>query len=57
MILVTGATGFLGAELIHQLTGQGIKLRALKRKHSVIPDLIKDNHSDRMGNCRSERLL
>lgn len=44
MILVTGATGFLGAELIHQLTGQGIKLRALKRRHSVIPDLIKDNH-------------
>ncbi|WP_317125992.1 NAD-dependent epimerase/dehydratase family protein [Pedobacter sp. KBW06] len=43
MILVTGATGFLGAELIHQLTGQGIKLRALKREHSVIPDLIKDN--------------
>ncbi|SHF64816.1 NAD-dependent epimerase/dehydratase family protein [Pedobacter caeni] len=43
MILVTGATGFLGAELIHQLTGQGTKLRALKREHSVIPDLIKDN--------------
>lgn len=43
MILVTGATGFLGAELIHQLTGQGTKLRALKRGHSVIPDLIKDN--------------
>jgi dihydroflavonol-4-reductase len=43
MILVTGATGFLGAELIHQLTGGGAKLRALKREHSVIPDLIKDN--------------
>ncbi|WP_084239691.1 NAD-dependent epimerase/dehydratase family protein [Pedobacter africanus] len=43
MILVTGATGFLGSELIHQLTGQGIKLRALKREGSVIPDLIKDN--------------
>lgn len=43
MILVTGATGFLGAELIHQLTGQGTKLRALKREHSVIPDLIKNN--------------
>lgn len=43
MILVTGATGFLGAELIHQLTGQGIKLRAIKREHSIIPDLIKDN--------------
>lgn len=44
MILVTGATGFLGAELIHQLTSQGIKLRALKREHSVVPDLIKDNN-------------
>jgi len=43
MILVTGATGFLGAELIHQLTGQGIKLRALKRTQSVVPDLIKNN--------------
>lgn len=43
MILVTGATGFLGAELIHQLSRQGIKLRALKREHSVVPDLIKDN--------------
>ncbi|WP_316822188.1 NAD-dependent epimerase/dehydratase family protein [Pedobacter gandavensis] len=43
MILVTGATGFLGAELIHQLTGQGIKLRAIKREHSVVPVLLKDN--------------
>lgn len=43
MILVTGATGFLGSELIHQLTRQGIKLRALKRTGSAIPDLIKDN--------------
>jgi len=43
MILVTGATGFLGSELIHQLTKQGIKLRALKREGSAIPDLIKDN--------------
>lgn len=43
MILVTGATGFLGSTLINQLTRQGIKLRALKRAHSVVPDLIKDN--------------
>ncbi|RZM13830.1 MAG: NAD-dependent epimerase/dehydratase family protein, partial [Pedobacter sp.] len=43
MILVTGATGFLGAELIHQLTGQGTAVRALKRGSSVIPALIKEN--------------
>jgi dihydroflavonol-4-reductase len=43
MILVTGATGFLGAELIHQLTAQNNRVRALKRSTSVIPDLIKGN--------------
>lgn len=45
MILVTGATGFLGAELIHQLTAQNWKVRALKRSSSKIPDLLKDNGS------------
>ena len=43
MILVTGATGFLGAELIRQLTSQGIKLRALKRAQSIIPGSISGN--------------
>jgi dihydroflavonol-4-reductase len=43
MILVTGATGFLGSELIDQLTQQGKKLRALKRETSVIPVILKDN--------------
>lgn len=43
MILVTGATGFLGSELISQLIPQGKKLRALKRDNSVIPPLFKDN--------------
>ena len=43
MILVTGATGFLGAELIHQLTSQNIQVRALKRKTSKIPDLTAAN--------------
>lgn len=43
MILVTGATGFLGAELIHQLTGQNLKIRAIKRATSTVPALIKDN--------------
>jgi dihydroflavonol-4-reductase len=43
MILITGATGFLGAELIHQLSTAGNKIRALKRKDAVIPALIRDN--------------
>lgn len=43
MILVTGATGFLGAELIYQLTAQNVRVRALKRGTSVVPDLIKEN--------------
>ncbi|MET4138872.1 NAD-dependent epimerase/dehydratase family protein [Pedobacter sp. UYP1] len=43
MILVTGATGFLGAELIYQLTGQGQKVRALKREDSVIPAILSGN--------------
>lgn len=40
MILVTGATGFLGAELIRQLTDKGEAVRALKRRSSVIPGFI-----------------
>ena len=43
MILVTGATGFLGAELINQLTEAGVKVKALKREHSVIPKSISNN--------------
>lgn len=43
MILVTGATGFLGAELIHQLTAQNLRVRALKRTTSKIPVLLKGN--------------
>ena len=43
MILVTGATGFLGAELIHQLTLQGTQVIALKRETSVIPEQLKGN--------------
>ena len=43
MILVTGATGFLGTELIHQLTAQNLKVRALKRIGSTIPELIQNN--------------
>lgn len=45
MILITGATGFLGAELTQQLTATGLKLRALKRESSKIPELLKGNQS------------
>ncbi len=41
MILVTGATGFLGSELIRQLLLKGEKVRALKRANSKIPPLLE----------------
>ncbi len=40
MILVTGATGFLGAELVRQLAASGQQLRCLKRSSSTIPALL-----------------
>ena len=43
MILVTGATGFLGAELVKQLTDQNISVRAIKRTNSTIPALLQNN--------------
>ena len=33
-ILVTGATGFVGAEIVKQLVNQGKLVKALKRKTS-----------------------
>lgn len=41
MILVTGATGFLGAELISQLTAKQIAVRAIKRSTSTIPPTLQ----------------
>ncbi len=40
MILVSGATGFLGTELVAQLLDKGFKVRALKRQASVIPPAL-----------------
>jgi len=42
MILVTGATGFLGSELVKQLHDRGMPVRALKRLSSVIPTILQD---------------
>ncbi|MGN6638589.1 MAG: NAD-dependent epimerase/dehydratase family protein, partial [Mucilaginibacter sp.] len=39
MILVTGATGFLGSELVKQLIDSGKSVRAIKRNSSAIPDI------------------
>jgi nucleoside-diphosphate-sugar epimerase len=40
MILITGATGFLGSELALQLAKQGIRIRCTKRSASVIPEIL-----------------
>ncbi len=50
MIFVTGGTGFLGAHLLAKLAGEGITVRALKRKNSsteyLKKILAKNNCSD-----------
>lgn len=40
MILITGATGFLGSELAKQLVQQGEAIRCIKRASSVIPPIL-----------------
>jgi uncharacterized protein YbjT (DUF2867 family) len=40
MILVTGATGFLGSEVAKQLSQQGNQIRCTRRKSSKIPALL-----------------
>jgi dihydroflavonol-4-reductase len=40
MILITGATGFLGSELAKQLVEQGNTIRCTKRASSVIPAFL-----------------
>lgn len=41
MILVTGATGFLGAEVARQLAKQGLTVRCTRRASSQTPDILK----------------
>ena len=43
MIVVTGATGFVGSELARQLTLHGEQIICLKRVDSLIPEILKDN--------------
>ncbi|HEY0894924.1 MAG TPA: NAD-dependent epimerase/dehydratase family protein, partial [Sphingobacteriaceae bacterium] len=43
MILVTGATGFLGSEVVRQLKAQNRPVIGLKRSDSVIPALLLDS--------------
>ncbi|MEO6977808.1 MAG: NAD-dependent epimerase/dehydratase family protein, partial [Mucilaginibacter sp.] len=40
MILVTGATGFLGSEVALQLLQQGNSIRCTRRSQSLIPDIL-----------------
>jgi dihydroflavonol-4-reductase len=40
MILITGATGFLGSEVAKQLVDKGEQVRCTKRTRSVIPALL-----------------
>ncbi len=42
MILVTGATGFLGSVLTRNLIEQGESVRALKRSNSKIPEFLQN---------------
>jgi dihydroflavonol-4-reductase len=46
MILVTGATGFLGSEVARQLVGQGNHIRCTKRQSSKIPALLAPLHQN-----------
>ena len=42
MILVTGATGNNGAEITKRLTGRGLRVRAMVRKHPHASDALPD---------------
>jgi dihydroflavonol-4-reductase len=46
MILVTGATGFLGSEVAKQLVLQGTRIRCTRRSTSVVPALLVPLHDN-----------
>lgn len=51
MILVTGATGFLGSEVAMQLVAQGLNPICLKRKTSVVPGNLARFDQIKWINC------
>jgi len=56
MILVTGATGFLGRALVLELLTKGCQMKALVRKPSVLPVEVEQVLMD-LGEIKGERAI
>jgi nucleoside-diphosphate-sugar epimerase len=42
-IFITGATGFIGSNLVKHFSQNGFSVKAMKRKSSLIPDILAEN--------------